>query len=217
MARAPKKAPKLEVVGGTAGPGHNSALTDEQMQALHLNNHVPAYERALKAKKDADAAFKNVCKTIKAEGGSIDDVKRTIELRTPEGEAKLKVQIEQMLRVARWAGLPLGTQSDLFGPDRRPVEERAFEDGKRAGLAGKDCKTEHAPGTEAYDKWIEGWHAGQAVLAAGFGKKADDVPEVLRVEGKETPGDDDFNDAANGGDTPWPDDEAVAKQASGEL
>lgn len=182
----------------SAGIGHNSELTDEQKQGLHLNNHVPSYERALKAKKDADAAFKNVCKTIKSEGGSIDEVKLTISLRTPEGEALLKATLEQSIKIARWNGLAIGTQGDLFGPDRRPIEERAFEEGKRAGLSGENCQPPHQPGTGAYDKWIEGWHAGQAVLASGFNKTPSDT-ELLRPESEDEGQTDDFDAAANGG------------------
>lgn len=194
MAR-PKKNPDLKVVGGI---GHNSGdLTEDQKIALHLNNHVPAYERALAAKKEADATFKNVCKSIKADGGSIDEVKLTIKLKTPEGEAALKAAIESQLRVARWNGLSVGTQGDLFGPDRRPIEERAAEDGKRAGLAGQDCKPPSGLSTEANGAWVSAWHEGQAVLAAGFGKKPD--AEVLRPVSSDTEqGIDSFDAAANG-------------------
>lgn len=179
------------------GIGHNSDLTEDQRIALHLNNHVPSYERALKAKKDADAAFKNICKTIKAEGGSIDEVKLTIELRTPEGEAKLKATIEQQLRVARWNGLPVGTQGDMFGPDRRPAEERAAADGKRAGLAGENCQPPSGLSQEANAAWVEAWHAGQSVLAAGFKTTSSDT-ELLRPESEDEGQSDDFNEAADG-------------------
>ncbi|TIX28825.1 hypothetical protein [Mesorhizobium sp.] len=218
------KKPKLSVVGNSGpGVGHN-ALSDEAMQALHLNNHVPSYERALKAKKDADAAFKNVCKLIKAEGGTVAAVKLTLDLRTPEGEAKLKAQIEESIRVARWSNLPVGTQGDIFGPDRRPPEERAFDEGKLAGMSGKDCKPPHAPDTEAYNKWVEGWHHGQSVLGAGIKQKPPEA-ELLRKEGVEQSGvPDEFDEAAGGsaeksdaGGDPWPDDKDISKTSAESL
>lgn len=215
------KKPKLSVVGSSPGVGHN-ALSDEAMQALHLNNHVPSYERALKAKKDADAAFKNVCKLIKAEGGTVASVKLTLDLRTPEGEAKLKAQIEESIRVARWNNLAVGTQGDIFGPDRRPVDERAFDDGKLAGMSGKDCKPPHSPDTEAYNKWVEGWHHGQSVLGAGIKQKPPEA-ELLREEGAEVAGAPDaFDAASDGGSTddgegPWPDDAAIADRAAADT
>ncbi len=193
--------PKLTVVGGpgpaSAGPGHN-AFTDDQARGLHFSSHVPAYEKALKAKKDADAAFKNVCKTIKSEGGSIDDVKLTIKLRSPEGEKEFKEQIERQRRVAEWNNLPIGGQGWLLDEDRRPIEDRAFEDGKKAGLEGKDASPPHAPGTEAYEAWMKGWHEGQAILAQGFKKGPEPTAEILRDESAaEQSGVDDFDKAAS--------------------
>ncbi|TCU34070.1 hypothetical protein [Rhizobium azibense] len=173
--------PKLTVVGGpgpaAAVPGHNG-ISEDQARALHLSNHVPAYERALKAKKEADAAFKNVCKVIKSEGGNVDDIKLTIKLRTPEGEKEFKELLDRQRRVAEWSNLPIGSQGWLLDEDRRPITERAGKDGEKAGLEGKDCAPPHAAGTEAYDAWVNGWHAGQAMLSSGF--KKGPATEVLR-------------------------------------
>lgn len=162
---------KLTVVGGkpaegsAPGHGHNSGdLSDEQLQALHLRNHVPAYERALKAKKDADAAFKQVCKVIKADGGSVEDVKATIHLRTPEGEKELKAIVESRLRILRWAGVPVGVQGEMFGEDMRSQLERGYDAGKIAGMAGEECKPTYAPGTDGHQGWMDGWHHGQSAI-----------------------------------------------------
>jgi ribosome modulation factor len=174
--------PKLTVVGGPgpsqAGPGHN-AISEDQARALHLSNHVPAYEKALAAKKKADADFKNVCKAIKSEGGNVDDIKLTIKLRTPEGEQEFNEFLKRQLRIADWNNLAVGQQGSLFDEDRRPIAERAKKDGEKAGLEGKDATPPHAPGTEAYDAWMAGWHESQTTLASGF-KKGPATAEVLR-------------------------------------
>jgi ribosome modulation factor len=192
--------PKLTVVGGPGpsqgGPGHN-AISGDQARALHLNNHVPAYEKALAAKKKADADFKNVCKTIKSDGGSVDDVKLTIELRTPEGEQKFKDLLERQRRVAEWNNLPIGQQGWLLDEDRRPITERAYEDGKKAGMEGKDCSPSHASGTEACEAWIKGWHEAQAILAGGFKKGPTAPDELLREDGKKPSAVDDFDKAGD--------------------
>lgn len=177
--------PKLTVVGGPgpaqAGPGHN--LSEDQARGLHLSSHVPAYEKALAAKKNADAAFKNVCKTIKSEGGSVDDIKLTIKLRTPEGEQEFKELLNRQRRVAEWNNLPIGQQGWLLDEDRRPITERAKKDGEKAGLEGKDANPPHAPGTEAHEAWMAGWHESQSTLAGGF-KKGPATAEVLRDANK---------------------------------
>lgn len=174
--------PKLTVVGGpgpaSAGPGHNG-LSDDHARGLHLSNHVPAYEKALAAKKKADADFKNVCKTIKAEGGTIEQIKLTIQLRTPEGEKAFAEELAWRRRIAEWNNLQVGTQGWLLDEDRRPITERAYEDGKKAGFEGKDAAPPHAPNTEAYEAWLKGWHESQAIRAQGF-KKGPEKSELLR-------------------------------------
>lgn len=156
------------------GPGHNAApveLTDDQRQALFFQ-HRKQYSTLLAAKKAADAALKNACKLAKAELGddAIDSIKDAILLETPEGEAELKARIERQMRVARWMGLPVGAQADLFGEDRTPAADKAFADGKRAGLAGETARPPHDPSTEQYRRWLSGHAEGQAVLAKGFGR-----------------------------------------------
>lgn len=159
------------------GPGHNlEQLTDDQRHALTAQ-HATKYEAGLKAKKAADADFKNVCKVARADLGdtAIDDIKDLIAGSTPEGEKALKARLqaeeERQQRIARWLGLTAGTQSSMFDEeDRTPSSDRAFADGKRIGLAGGNFSTSHAPGTEQYNRALEGYHEGQAVLAAGFKK-----------------------------------------------
>lgn len=146
-----------------AEPGHNSALTDDQRRALHFH-HVGQYEKALEAKKAADAALKNVCKVIKAEGDSVDAVKLTVALQTPEGEARIKAEMQEQLRVMAWNGLPVGAQADMFTVDRSPLVDRAREEGRVAGMKGASCISPHDAGSEASNAWIEGWQAGQKTL-----------------------------------------------------
>lgn len=191
--------PKLRVVGedSSAGPGHNSGLTDDQRQAL-TRQHLTKYVSALKAKKDADAALRNLAKTIKADlgDGGLSNIKLLMELETDDGEAKFRAEMERKAMVARWAGLPIGAQGNLFDEDRRPIEERAFEEGKAAGFAGKDAKPTYAPGHPGYDAFMRGWHEAQAVLAQGFKKTPD--ADLLRSDDApaDAGGPDDFDVAA---------------------
>lgn len=149
------------------GEGHNlEGLSDAQRQALHLSQHVPAYTRALEKKKAADADFKNACKLIKAEGGSVKAVKLTLELRTPEGEAAFRARVAEQTEVAIWNGV--GIQVDMFADELQPSEDKAFDAGKRAGMAGESAKPPHDPSTKQHTRWLDGHAEGQAVLSAGF-------------------------------------------------
>jgi ribosome modulation factor len=184
MAKAPRKATKKKTTRKKTAPAangpvphdHNSQrpeeMTDEQRQALFFN-HQKAYAKALAEKKEADADFKNTCKLIKAEGSKISDIKLSL-LEPEKFEAQVRDEVESFQRVARWVGSPLGTQLSLIDePDRTPGDERAFEDGKRAGMKGEDCKAPFANHLPQANKWREGWHAGQAVVTASF-KQAPD-------------------------------------------
>lgn len=174
MARGRKK--EVPASDRTATADHNAAkpaaMTDEQAQALFFN-HKKTYAKALDEKKQTDAKFKNVCKVIKAEGSKLDDILLAIALESDEGDATLKAKIEAQLRVARWMGSAVGTQFDMF-EDRTPSVDKAFEDGKRAGLRGDDAKPPHAAASEQGQKWMHGWHNGQAILAKGFKKPMDE-------------------------------------------
>lgn len=176
--------PKLRVVGdeANAGPGHNSGLTDDQRQAL-TRQLMAKYQNALQVKKDADSSLRNLTKTIKADlgDGGLDNIKLLLQLETDDGETKFREEMERKAMVARWAGLPIGAQGNLFDEDRRPIEERAFEEGKSAGMSGKDAKPPYAPGHPGYEAWLGGWREAQSVLAQGFGKTPG--AELLRPEG----------------------------------
>jgi hypothetical protein len=149
-------------------PRTNSELTEDERRALHFR-HCAEYERALDVKKKADAAIKNVGKRIKAENDSVAKCKRTIQARTPEGEAELRAEIEETTEVLRWSGVQVGETAEMFA-DRRPADEKSFEHGKIAGLRGETAQPPHDPGTPAHAKWMEGWHAGQESLSSSFQK-----------------------------------------------
>lgn len=158
-------------------PRKNSELTEDERRALHFR-HCAEYERALEAKKKADAGVKQVGKRIKAEDDSVAKCKKTIQARSAEGEAELRAEIAQTAEVLRWSGVQVGETADIFA-DRRPADETALEHGKIAGLKGERAAPPHDPGTEAHGKWMEGWHTGQASLMASFQKiPVEDEPDV---------------------------------------
>lgn len=156
----------------------NSDLTEGERQALHFR-HCREYEVALAAKKKWDAELKNVGKRIKAEHDSVAKCKKTIDARSPEGEAKLKAEIAETAEVLRWSGVAVGESKDLFPEDRTPAVDRAYDDGRRAGMDGQVCKPPHDPSVPQHQKWIEGWQDGQEVLMSAFEKTKADVPADL--------------------------------------
>jgi ribosome modulation factor len=173
------RAAKVPSANGPVSHDHNKPtpreLTDEQKQKLFFV-HQKGYKAALEVKQKADADFKNKCKTIKADGIAVSEIK--LSLMEPEKfEARVREDVESYSRVARWLGSPIGTQLQLLDePDRTPGDDRAYEDGKRAGMRGEDCKAPFAQHLPQANRWREGWHAGQAVVTDRF-KETKDEPD----------------------------------------
>ena len=157
-------------------------MTDEQEHAM-LAHHVDSYEKALKAKKAADSELLRVTKLAKAEGVSAKSIKEYISYQTDEGQQKLREDIERKHKIARWAGVPVGTQLSFFEEtDREPIDDKVRADGKRAGLKGEaGGPPRHYPGNLAVI-WEEGYREGQEIQLAKFQQKPDDESEVDDLE-----------------------------------
>lgn len=203
--RGSKNKPKVIETSPSPGAGHNQ-LTDEQLQALFFQ-HKQKYEAALATKKKADADFKNACKLAKSEVGddAIERIKYAIDLEDEKGEARLKERMLRMAEVARWMGLEVGTQADLFPADNRPGDDRAYAEGKRHGMEGKERRPPHDPSTSQSRSWLKGYDDGQAVNRS----KMQDA--MTRPAKEETAAADPFEDVLPDGEEP--DDEGESADA----
>lgn len=145
-------------------PGHNSQLTDDERRALTLH-HKRAYEMATslveKAKSDR-AAISELAKHDLGKS-AVAEIKDMIVFGDSK---KLKGTLERTLRIARWLGVALGTQAQMF---ETPADHN--EEGKTAGMSGDECKPPQHLAHDAAQKWIAGWHEGQTILAWAFAKK----------------------------------------------
>lgn len=161
----------------------NSELTDDEKRAV-LIQHQNAYVLALAAKRTADADFKNICKKAKAECGpnAVADIKSALALAEPGGREAVEAEIARLHRIARWMGLPVGAEPMMFEMvDRRPAVDVAYDNGKAAGMAGATAQPPHDPSVPQYQRWLEGWHDGQDILASAFKKLEPlDVPSEAK-------------------------------------
>ena len=154
-------------------------ISDDQLEALFFQSKKD-YERNLETKKKADADFKNCCRRIKAELGKrgVAEIKLAISLGTEEGEAEAKADVESTMRIMKWLGVALGTQADLFPDnDPAPITERAFNEGRRQGLAGEPHNNPHHHTTEAARAHVNGYADGQDTLATTGFKSTDGASE----------------------------------------
>lgn len=164
-----------------AGIGHNGE-PDEVKKKKFLENFRPRWIAATTTLKTLEEEIKTAIGKH-----AIRDLRLSVEIVTPEGEARIKERRDAELRVARWMGVALGTQAEMFADeiDQQPLNdvERAYEAGKRAGLEGEKRTSNYTPGTEAEQNWMKGWHDGQeALLRHGLHGPA---PDPVAIEGED--------------------------------
>ena len=119
--------------GNSVGLGHNS-LSDEEKRALTLH-HKRAYEAAdaLVEKAKADrTAIADLAKSDLGKG-ALADIKDMILADNPK---KMKGVVERFQRLARWSGLKIGSQPQLF--EAATVDHG--EEGKTSGMSGATCE-----------------------------------------------------------------------------
>lgn len=152
-----------------AGTGHNStqSLSDEQRQTVFFRHRAKWADE--QAKIDAaKERQKEIGAIANAELGpnTVKDIKDSLKMDDAEGEDRFVDETERRLKLSRWMGIVISdySQLDMFRGEKDTPIKRAFESGKVARFAGKECKPPHDPGVPQHDAWIEGWHKGQQLL-----------------------------------------------------
>jgi ribosome modulation factor/uncharacterized protein (UPF0335 family) len=168
-----------------AGPGHNSGepqivLTEEERRARLVNGvkQIEDLQEQLKPIKDAIAGVR---KDLKEFGFEKFEVDYAMRLKKVDETEELDRRRREA-RVAAWFNHPIGTQPDLFSdePDRTPSVDKAYEDGKIAGMEGRSCEPPTHLGQEQNQSWIRGWGDGQELLAVkGFSPLSDAAEEAV--------------------------------------
>lgn len=154
------------------GVGHNDeGLTEDEERALTYS-WKRKWEEAEAKVKAATAERKAIEDGAKSELGkhAVKTIKELIALEQPKGNEALHASIERSLRLARWVNAPVGSQFSFF-EDRTPAEDRAYALGKTAGLAADPCKPPYDPGVPQYQRWLDGWHDGNAINLSNFRDK----------------------------------------------
>lgn len=176
------------------GVGHNSGddaplstgeLTDEQRQVLWFGakRRIVSFKESIAS---ITGELRNEYKKLKAELGLLkSDVDFALTLEDEDAEETHR----RRMMIARWEQHPIGLQADMFGDgvDRTPSADKAFANGKRAGLAGDRCNPPHDPSSEQYQRFVAGFHEGNAVLAQGI--KRPDPPPMDLPHSSEQPAD----------------------------
>jgi len=143
-----------------AGEKTFHVTTDDEKQKLffkHERDLAPILAREALVK----AELKKVYANAKADGFHKFEFNYSRQMATPEGEAEIAAKQEALYRIARWKGVPIGTQSDMFAEDTR--RDEFFEDGKRANFAGSSRKAPSHLNVKDSHRWYAGFDHASAV------------------------------------------------------
>jgi hypothetical protein len=151
--------------------GSSPAIPNRNEEAVflsHLNKlRIQEAKKAIaKAAYDTEAnALTDLFREAKTDGFTRKELQAILD----DGKASrrdLTAEEERRAQLRSWAGLPAGTQADLFAsPSPAQDELHAEGQGYTAGLRGDDSTMpdnfapHHAPA------FLRGWHAGQEKLA----------------------------------------------------
>jgi len=207
----------LSVVGSHGSIGHNSGeLTSDQQQVL-FHQHMKKIKAAKEQMATATSQLRNAYKLAKSEGFPKTDIDYAFMLEKDKDDGAIQARRREA-EIAKWMGHPIGTQPDLFATgvnaDPRSQGEKAYEDGKRAGIRGEVCKAPYGPGTDGYDGYMRGWHDGNAALSNQAKEQEEGDAVLMRRPENQPAVADDFDEASDGDAGEWPDD--VATEARSE-
>lgn len=175
--RAPKTPKTRADAPGAAAvqaqQGHNGPpeRTADEVQMGFLQ-HRTAWNEWKAKRAVVDKIEKDTKAALKADGYLVEEMKVADDLsKNAKSELKVTSSVKLRLRVAKWIGHPMGAQMDLFAqPDRTPLADRAYNEGRQASMESKPAKPPHSPETEAYRRYMDGFHEHQATLGNGFKK-----------------------------------------------
>ena len=168
MARGRKRQTTPEQDAKETTPVTGGKVSDELfMQAYsECKNLEAAYQEKREEASEAQGEYRARLKHFKKLGVNIDMVVQQIKdsKREPEDVRK---DLEDLIRLKKLLGLPIGTQIDIFGETMaaaKPIDEVTVEEAKENGYAaarnglGRDENMYAASGVVALiDAWNAGW------------------------------------------------------------
>lgn len=111
-------------------------------------------------------------KEIKEAGFSKQQIKISLLLQTPEGEAEFKAEMANRMLAAAYSDADIGDQLSLFlDVSRTPAIDRAYKEGQTAAMKNESLNPPYDPDTEQFKAFSEGYHDEQGrQVKAGIGK-----------------------------------------------
>lgn len=160
---------------------------EEAVFLSHLNKLRIQQAKAAVKKAEYDAE-KNVLTDLFREAKADGFTRKELQAILDDGASSrrdLTAEEERRAQLRTWAGLPAGTQADLFAlpsPARDEIEAEA--EGYQRGLRGEDPAVPDHIGTNHHPAFMKGWHTAQERRAMDFAEPAnDDALSGAEVQG----------------------------------
>ena len=152
---------------------------DEKSNTITPNEFLAIQTELRAAQRDIDAATgrkRTILKRAKGQGADLDAIallQRFAKMDDDEAAAVLR----NTIRYASWLEVSCWTQAEMFrgvaledGPSEKAkwdhTEARAYDDGYHEGKDANPIENNpHQPGGPLHQKWVTGWHDGQAANA----------------------------------------------------
>jgi hypothetical protein len=160
---------------GPAPKGHNSKLTADQEEALFLTHLQKLRVQAgkvdeIKAELDGERAIlTDIFRLAKSDGFSRKELQAILD-DSKSLRRDLTAEEDRRAKLRAWAGLPSGSQADLFAST--PIETRDEMDAEGQGLAmglrGDSPTLPDSMHARFSPAFMKGWHAGQERLVWGL-------------------------------------------------
>lgn len=140
--------------------GDNTAADETAILAVQMSKLRASMDKFA----SANGSHRAMVKEVEAKGLDPKIAKRALQIKKSGDSAAFVAEMTTLLRYLRILGVPVtDDQLDLFdvAPKSAPIDERASEDGLRAGRMGDDIGAcPHDASTIAYRAWIEAFHIG---------------------------------------------------------
>lgn len=129
--------------------------------------------KGLKIKVDeANSHYSNAKKRAKEVGIDPAILKHLMKIEKQD-PLEVKLYFQQLDRAAQACGLEI--QIEMFDSSGVSREAQIFDDGVKAGAAGKSSTDgPHDENTDAGQNWLSGWHVGQKRTLAKFAETPSD-------------------------------------------
>jgi len=156
-------------------------MTDEPNRDAIDAVHIGRMTAAKTEHESATGTFRGVYAQAERMGVNVPAAKKAMKLKAKGKLDKWLKEVRDTLGYLRLLGIrPEPSQVDFFeqDPSLIPLEEKAYDDGRREGWLQKGLPNPHDENSKVGRKWADGWRQGRKERELVMAMKPDDEDEA---------------------------------------